>query len=1541
MVYLTGIHNQNEYFTDYYVANLLDQDVQRHDSEAIAGSVQALRECAKVWFSRRHPDFIPLAEQFLEALGYTLTPSVSIEVAEKIFAPVFCEVKRRNGAPLVWGLILMSSDEEEEDDRILSEHVWDDLDETVSPLPVKDLVAKIFSSSEPPRFLILLGRDECALIDRERWNDKRFLWFDLETIFDRREESIFKTMATILHRETLAPSEGPALLDTMEETSRKNASDISTSDLKLALRESIELLGNEVLRDMQERLNKDLDREPVDPQELTLECLRFMYRMLFVLFIEARKELGYIPMDRIYYSTYSLEFLRDVAESMHDEIEEVGRGYFLHDSLQKLFTMIYKGYPCNKDKYQRLKNMESIHDVFLVTPLKAHIFDPERTPMLSRAKIRNCVMKRIINLMSLTSNREGKRRSRISYGRLGINAMGSVYEALLSYSGFFASETLYEVNKAGVKINELDVGYFVTASELKKYSKDEHVCDSNGYVREYPKGSFIYRLAGREREKSASYYTPESLTKCLVQYALKGLLEGKTADEILSLTVCEPAMGSAAFLNETISQLAEAYLDKKQKETSITIPKEKKDIELQKVKMYIADRNVYGIDLNPVAVELAEVSLWLNTIFAGGFVPWFGTQLVNGNSLIGARRQVYDATKLKGDKKGSLWYDCAPKRLPFSQTERIERVFHFLLGDPGMASYPDKVIKELEPSKVKRLETLRKKLCEPYTPEEVKLLQKFSQKILRLWKEQVENRQTLEERTRDRLVIFGQDEPYSAKVKTSIREKDFILDFLYKSKEQTNASPYAKLKMVMDYWCALWFWPIDRVDDFPSRADWFFDLALILEGITDTSGGRQKIVPDYLTVRREELARELRSVFIPGDPEEPGKIVDIDFYTDLFPRIKLVREITERNHFMHWELEFADVFDRRGGFDLIIGNPPWVKLEWHEQGVLADRNPQFAIHNLTANQTKERRTKELKDPQTRALYFSEYEATAGTQNFLSAVQNYELLKGQMTNLFKCFLPQAWQFGSENGFSAFVHPDGVYDDPNGGLLRETLYPKLRYHFQFTNERKLFAEVDHHTSFSLNVYRNSESSRFDSISNLFLPDTVNECYGKATTKAVPGLKDENGWCVKGHPGRVVHVGKEELKLFASLFDGSDNWKQARLPVIHAKVILDVLECFEKQEKTLGSLGNKVFSSEMWNETARQKDGTIRRDVHFPESALDTIFSGPHISVANPYFKTSRRVCQVNSDYDPIDLTAIRKLYRQRVNYSPACSVAEYKHCIPETPWGTMYTADYRVAMRKMLNQSGERTLVPAIIPPSTAHIDALYSLGFRKNDDLIMTAASLASLPYDFYIKATGKSNCRFDLASHFPLLPYDPRIAVRALLLNCLTRPYAPLWERSFRRAFRSDGWTKEDPRLSPERFSSLSSEWTWETPLRTDFERRQALVELDVLVAQALGLTLQQLKTIYRIQFPVLQDYESGTWYDADGRIVFTNNRGLTKVGVDRKTWETEVCDLAPGETFEWIVVDDTHPTGPRERLITYTAPFQTCSREEDFERAWEKMNNE
>lgn len=141
--------------------------------------------------------------------------------------------------------------------------------------------------------------------------------------------------------------------------------------------------------------------------------------------------------------------------------------------------------------------------------------------------------------------------------------------------------------------------------------------------------------------------------------------------------------------------------------------------------------------------------------------------------------------------------------------------------------------------------------------------------------------------------------------------------------------------------------------------------------------------------------------------------------------------------------------------------------------------------------------------------------------------------------------------------------------------------------------------------------------------------------------------------------------------------------------------------------------------------------------------------------------------------------------------------------------------------------------------------------------------------------------------------------------------------------------------MRPERFTSLSPEWTWNTPLRSDYERRYALIEIDVLSAMNIGMTLNQLKTIYRIQFPVLQQYEEDTWYDANGRIVFTNNRSLTNVGFSRTEWENGIKGAPAGQKFYRTIMDDTMPGGPVERTIEYVAPFDRCDREQDYETAW------
>ena len=240
----------------------------------------------------------------------------------------------------------------------------------------------------------------------------------------------------------------------------------------------------------------------------------------------------------------------------------------------------------------------------------------------------------------------------------------------------------------------------------------------------------------------------------------------------------------------------------------------------------------------------------------------------------------------------------------------------------------------------------------------------------------------------------------------------------------------------------------------------------------------------------------------------------------------------------------------------------------------------------------------------------------------------------------------------------------------------------------------------------------------------------------------------------------------------------------------------------------------------------------------------------------------------------------------------------------------------------------------MPEGYGHINGLVGMVFKNLRELFICASSWASIPFDFYVKVMGKSNFNFAAAAGFPIVnsQYDGEIILRGLLLNAITSNYRDLYMSGREFCEKQLVWSKKDNRLINRR---LKDSWTIDTPLRTDYERRQGLVEIDVLIAMALGMSLDQLKTIYRLQFAVAQQYEVDTWYDANGRITFTNNRSLVGVGFDRKEFELNMKDAPVGKKFYRTIMDDTMPGGPVERTIEYVAPFDRCNREQDYETAW------
>ena len=897
------------------------------------------------------------------------------------------------------------------------------------------------------------------------------------------------------------------------------------------------------------------------------------------------------------------------------------------------------------------------------------------------------------------------------------------------------------------------------------------------------------------------------------------------------------------------------------------------------------------------------------------------------------------------------------------------QIFHFLLPDGGMANYSDKTVKQRYPDDFKALDSWRKEFIKSFAGHEIADVQRISEKVEALWNTYRQQLKAERLKTADSYPVWPAEN--SEQTRSSLSSKDETF-----SGRLEDNSAYQKLRWVMDYWCALWFWPIDKADELPDRGTWLFEIETLLDGIVITEKVTE--VAEHTTgdlFAEEGLLREESSLF-----SGAGRLKTEVLFRHL-PRLAIVDALRKQHRFFHWDLEFCDLFAERGGFDLMLGNPPWLKVEWQEAGVLGDYEPEFVLRKLSASKLATLRIDTFNQiPALEAAWRSEYEGCEGMQNFLNAQQNYPVLRGVQTNLYKCFLPQAWRLGAQKGVSGFLHPEGIYDDPKGGQLRAAVYPRLRAHFQFHNELSLFAEVHHATMFSINVYgpQNTTPS-FINMSNVYAVSAIDASFEHNNAGPVPGIKDEQeiegkikvSWNTSGHRSRLIHIGLKELSLFARLYDseGTPAW-QARLPALHAKQLVAVLEKFANQPKRLGDLQGQYFSTVMFDETYAQRDGTILRQTQFPQDSSQWVLSGPHFFVGNPFYKTPRKVCELSSDFDYVDPIFLAEDYFPRTNYIPNQNTHICASSIPDVIWGgvdsqsrTKVVDYYRVILRAMLPPGNERTLIGALFPKGLAHTNSCRSYVFSKEyeNELVSFASQICSLPYDYLIKSTGRTNLHQMLDS-YPLIDAAVNLKVRTLTLHVLTSSYSELWQSCYTPDFNTQRWSRDIPQLPQDFFAKLTPEWQRNCALRSDYSRRQALVEIDVLVAQSLGLTLEELLTIYRVQFPVMRQYEADTWYDQNGRIIFTPSKGLVGVGLPRTARK---ADLKNGFVFnvdspEWtggdctdqaigwddvkhlqtgtvsVTFDDyTRSDEGERRTVTWQAPFIKPDREDDYKVAW------
>jgi hypothetical protein len=680
-------------------------------------------------------------------------------------------------------------------------------------------------------------------------------------------------------------------------------------------------------------------------------------------------------------------------------------------------------------------------------------------------------------------------------------------------------------------------------------------------------------------------------------------------------------------------------------------------------------------------------------------------------------------------------------------------------------------------------------------------------------------------------------------------------------------------------------------------------------------------------------------------------VVEYTNRKDLFDnnqRLAMISQLANKYFFFHPQLEFLDVFWERGGFDLIAGNPPWLKMQFEEKSLISEKFPEVIIQNLTAPVIRNLQIKIFEDKPFKELFINDAIAIECTGIFMGAVQNYPLLIGQKDNLYKCILSNGLNLLSKSGFMGLIHPEGIYDDPNGKKLREEIYPRLKFHFQFQNAFNLFSEVAHREKYGIQIYSGIKSEiAFSSINNLFHPSTIDGCFIHDGAGICGGIKIQGDgddgfiWNIKSHKDRIVNYTQYQLSILSKTFENSNDGINSKLVSIHASTILSILRKLSEFKNSISKTEN--HTTQGLNETFDVDGGVIKRSTQFPSiDDYQMIFSGPHIFVSNPLYKTPKSICTEKAHYDIIDSNYISETFAARTNYIPYLKTDSFpllfkgfKTEEKDNDGNLVYDRwinYYKIGYRKMLNQAGERTLVSAIIPPKTSHIFGLISIIFKEPSLLVEAQALSSSIILDFFIKTVGASNLMDGRLSAFPIGVneiFKIQLFNRTLQLNCLNKYYAQLWEESWQEDFKADNWSKQDERLKP--FNTLTPKWQWSTPLRNWFERRQALVEIDVITAMALGLTLEELILIYNVQFPVLQQNEDDTWYDTTGNIVFTCSKGLVGVGVDRPVWET-IRHKQAGETYEHTISKSELYRG---KVVTYHAPFDKCDRVEDYKVAW------
>ena len=484
-----------------------------------------------------------------------------------------------------------------------------------------------------------------------------YLTFPVKAMCEVAGRPIVSALHMLLSAERLFTLESSRRLPAILREGRKYQNEVST-----ALAEQVLAALNELLRGFQaanEATKNELLGEVLasDPNHVYGGLLTSLMRLVFILYAEDR---GLLPADPIYVNSYSVEGLferlREDASRYPDNMDQ---RYGAWSQLLTLFRLIYDGakYGTTRLPARQGKLFDPDAYPFLEgRPYRSHRQAGER---LQPPRVSDGVIYRVLTNLLLLDGEQ------LSYRALDVEQIGSVYEAMMGYALLVATGPSVGLRPDNVVVN-LDELLRTKADDRQKWLREIAGCDLTGQALEQlklakktedllsalgkkisgltpyvvPKGGMFLQPTD-ERRRSGSDYTPRSLTEPIVRTTLRPIFERlgehPRPEQILDLKICDPAMGSGAFLVEACRFLGDKLVEawSHYKELPAIPPDEDPSLYARRL---VAQRCLYGVDVNPFATDLSKLSLWLATLAKDHPFTFLDHALRFGDSLVGFSR---------------------------------------------------------------------------------------------------------------------------------------------------------------------------------------------------------------------------------------------------------------------------------------------------------------------------------------------------------------------------------------------------------------------------------------------------------------------------------------------------------------------------------------------------------------------------------------------------------------------------------------------------------------------------------------------------------------------------------------------------------------------------------------------------------------------------------------------------------------------------------------------------------------------------------------